>query len=116
MSKITIRRAHALSPERSREAAGKMAARLSEAFDMEFVWEDEMLYFQRSDLDGRLILGHKEVVIDVRLGFLLALVQPRIEQSIHEHLDKIFGAANEAHPKKTVPKKTAPKKTTAKKK
>lgn len=105
MTKITIRRAHALSPERAREAAEKMAARLSEAFDMEFAWEDEMLYFQRSDIDGHLILGHQEVVIDARLGFLLGTMQPSIEQSIHENLDKIFGAAKKAKSSKGAPKK-----------
>ena len=106
MSKLKIRRAHALSPEHAREAAEEMAAKLSEAFDMEFMWEDEMLRFQRSDLDGHLILGQKEVVIDARLGFLLALMQPSIERSIHEHLDQIFGAAK----KKTKTRKVAPKK------
>ena len=105
MSKIKIRRTHALSPEHARAAAEKMAARLSEAFDMEFAWEDEMLYFQRSDVDGRLILGHKEVVIDARLGFPLAIVQPTIEQSIHENLDKMFGATKKAKPRKVAPKK-----------
>lgn len=105
MSRIKIRRAHALSPERAREAAEKMAGRLNEVFDMEFAWEDEMLYFRRSDLDGRLILGHKEVVIDARLGFLLAMMQPSIEESIHAHLDQIFGAAKTPKPRKMALKK-----------
>ena len=93
MGKLKIHRAHALSPEHARKAAEDMAARLSEEFDMEFAWEDQKLRFQRSDLDGHLILGSKDVVIDARLGFLLALMQPSIERAIHAHLDQIFGAA-----------------------
>ena len=68
MSEIRIRRAHALTPKHARAAAEKMSARLSEAFDMEFMWEGEVLRFQRSGLDGQLTLGHKEVMIDAQLG------------------------------------------------
>ena len=106
MSDIKIRRAHALSPKQARAAAEKIAAKLSEAFDMEFDWDDEVLRFQRSGVEGHLTLGHKEVVIDAQLGFLLAMMQPRIEQAIHEKLDKIFGAAKKTPPK---PKRAAPK-------
>ena len=78
MSDIKIRRAHALTPKHARKAAEKMSARLSEAFDMQFVWEGEVLRFQRSGVDGQLTLGHKEVRIDAELGFLLALMKPKI--------------------------------------
>ncbi len=105
MSDIRIRRAHALTPKHARAAAEKMSARLSEAFDMEFAWEGEVLRFQRSGVDGQLTLGHKEVMIDAQLGFLLAMMKPTIEQSIHENLDKIFGAEKKAKPRKAAPKK-----------
>ena len=105
MSDIKIRRAHALTPKHARAAAEKMAARLEEAFDMQFAWEGEVLRFQRSGIDGQLTLGHKEVMIDVQLGFLLAMMKPRIEQSIHENLDKIFGEEKKAKPRKAAPKK-----------
>jgi putative polyhydroxyalkanoate system protein len=105
MSEIKIRRAHALAPKHARAAAEKMSARLSEAFDMEFMWEGEVLRFQRSGLDGQLTLGHKEVMIDAQLGFLLAMMKPRIEQSIHENLDRIFGEDAKAKPRKAAPKK-----------
>ncbi|MEK7755355.1 MAG: polyhydroxyalkanoic acid system family protein [Acidobacteriota bacterium] len=105
MSDIKIRRAHALTPKHARKAAEKMSERLSEAFDMEFVWEGEVLRFQRSGVDGQLTLGDQEVMIDAQLGFLLAMMKPTIEQSIHENLDKIFGASKKAKPRKAAPKK-----------
>jgi putative polyhydroxyalkanoate system protein len=83
VSNIKIRRAHALSPKQARDAAEKIAAKLSEAFDMEFDWDDEVLRFQRSGVEGHMLLGHKEVVINAQLGFLLSLMQPKIEQAIH---------------------------------
>ena len=105
MSEIRIRRAHALTPKHARAAAEKMSARLSEAFDMQFAWEGEVLRFQRPGVDGQLTLGHKEVTIDAQLGFLLAMMKPKIEQSIQENLDRIFGKEKTFKPKKIVPKK-----------
>jgi putative polyhydroxyalkanoate system protein len=105
MSDIRIRRAHALTPKHARAAAEKMSARLGEAFDMQFVWEGEVLCFQRAGVDGRLTLGHKEVIIDAQLGFLLAMMKPKIERSIHENLDEIFGEAKKAKSRKAAPKK-----------
>jgi putative polyhydroxyalkanoate system protein len=105
MRDIRIRRAHALTPKHARAAAEKMSARLGEVFDMQFVWEGEVLRFQRSGVDGQLTLGHKEVTIDAQLSFLLAMMKPKIEHSIHENLDKIFGEEKKAKPRKAAPKK-----------
>ena len=105
MSGIRIRRAHALAPKHARKAAEKMSAKLSEAFDMQFAWEGDVLRFQRSGVDGQLTLGHKEVLIDAELGFLLAMMKPKIEQSIHENLDRIFGEEKKSKPRKHAPKK-----------
>lgn len=105
MSAIKIRRAHAFTPKHARKAAEKIADRLGEAFDLQFVWEGEVLRFQRSGVDGQLTLGHKEVVIDAELGFLLAMLKSEIEQSIHENLDQIFGEATKPKPRKAAPKK-----------
>lgn len=105
MSDIKIRRAHALTPKHARAAAEKMSARLGEAFDMQFEWEGEVLHFQRSGLNGQLTFGQKEVMIDAQLGFLLALMKPKIEASIHENLDKIFGEQKKTKPRKAAPKK-----------
>jgi putative polyhydroxyalkanoate system protein len=105
VSEIKIRRAHALAPRQARKAAEKMSTSLSEAFDMQFEWEGEVLRFRRSGLDGQLTLGHKEVVIDAELGFLLAMMKPKIEQSIHENLDRIFGEEVKSKPRKHAPKK-----------
>jgi putative polyhydroxyalkanoate system protein len=105
MTNIRIRRGHALTTKHARAAAEKMSVKLGEAFDMQFVWDGEVLRFQRAGVDGQLILGHKEVMIDAQLGFLLALMKPKIEQSIHENLDKIFGEETKAKPRKVAPKK-----------
>jgi len=105
MSDIRICRAHSLTPKHARAAAEKMSTKLREAFDMQFEWEGELLRFRRSGVDGQLTLGHKEVRIDAQLSFLLAMMKPKIERSIHENLDKIFGEEKKAKSKKTASKK-----------
>jgi putative polyhydroxyalkanoate system protein len=107
VSKIKIRRAHALSSEQARAAAEKIAARLNEAFEMKFAWEEDVLRFQRSGVEGHLALRRREVIIHAELDFVLALMQPSIEQAIQEYLDKVFGARKKA--RKTMRKKTAKK-------
>lgn len=110
MSRITIRRAHALSPAQLRRAADKMAAKLNEAFDIEFAWEEDVLRFRHSSVQGQLAVRRREVVIEAQLSLVLALMQSSIEDSIHEYLDRIFSAARKAQPKKTAPKAKKPAK------
>jgi len=110
MATIKIRRAHALSPARLRDAADKIAAKLNEAFDMEFQWEEDVLRFQRPGVHGQLTVRQREVLIDAQLGLVLALMQSRIEVAIHENLDQIFDAARKPQPKKSAAKKKKPAK------
>ncbi len=108
MSRINIRRAHALSPAHLRKAADKMAAKLNEAFDIEFAWEEDVLRFRHSSVQGLLAVRRKEVVIEAQLSLVLALMQSSIEDSIHGYLDRIFAAARKARPRKTAPKRNNP--------
>jgi putative polyhydroxyalkanoate system protein len=110
MSEISIRRGHTLNPAQARRAAEEMARELQEAFELEFEWHGNALHFHRSGVEGHLVLEHKAVSIEVRLGFLLAMVKPKIEEHIHENLDRIFSSA-----KKSVAKKPAARKPAAKK-
>jgi putative polyhydroxyalkanoate system protein len=105
MSEISIRRAHALNPAQARRAAEDMARELEEAFDLEHEWHGNALHFHRSGVEGHLALEHKAVHIEVRLGFLLAMVKPKIEQHIHDNLDRIFSSTRKGGGKKPALKK-----------
>jgi len=107
MSEISIRRTHTLNPAQARTAAEEMARELNEAFDLEYAWKGTALHFHRSGVEGHLKLEHKAIHIEVRLGFLLALVKPKIEQHIHDNLDRILSSAGKtgAKPKKKPAKK-----------
>ena len=93
MSEISIRRNHALNAAQARTAAEEMARELNGAFDLAYAWKGNALHFHRPGVEGHLRLGHKAIHIEVRLGFLLAMVKPTIEKHIHDNLDRIFSAA-----------------------
>ncbi len=105
MSEISIRRSHALNPAQARRAAEDMARELEQAFELEHEWHGNALRFHRSGVDGQLVLEPKAVRIEVQLGFLLAMVKPKIEQHIHDNLDRIFRSAKKGGGKKAVGKR-----------
>lgn len=105
MSEISIRRTHTLKPAQAKRAAQHMARELEQAFELEHEWRGNALHFHRSGVEGRLNLEPYAVHIEVRLGFLLAMVKPKIEQHIHENLDRIFRSARKTGARKSVAKK-----------
>jgi putative polyhydroxyalkanoate system protein len=92
MSDITIRRKHGKTPAAARAAAERMAAELSEEFDLNYSWKDDVLHFKRSGLTGELTLDKKDVVLSIHLGFLLAAFKPSIEREVHKFFDENFSA------------------------
>ena len=90
MSEINIRRAHALTRERARKLAEDIASRLNQRFDLAYRWEGDALQFEREGVNGALTVGEGEIRIQARLGFLLSLATPHIEQEINASLDQIL--------------------------
>ena len=109
MSEIDIRRKHALSPGKAREAAEKVAKQLKREFALEYRWEGASLHFERPGVDGRLTVGEREVHLRARLGLLLAFLKPQIEDKVHAHLDEAL------EPTRVAARKPAAKKPTRKK-
>jgi putative polyhydroxyalkanoate system protein len=90
MSHINIHRAHTLSHEQAREAAESIAAHLDRKFSLSYHWKGDSLHFERSGISGHMELEEKEVRINVRLGFLLLPLRPKLEQAIHRYMDDVF--------------------------
>jgi putative polyhydroxyalkanoate system protein len=96
MSEINIRRSHTLNLDDARRLAEEIAARLNQRFDLAYRWDGDALRFERDGVHGALTVEHGEIQIQARLGFLLSLVQPHIEQEIHSSLDQMLGEAGGA--------------------
>jgi putative polyhydroxyalkanoate system protein len=90
MTEINIRRPHALTLEAARSLAEDIASRLHQRFDLAYRWEGDALHFEREGVLGALTVADGEIQIQARLGFLLSLAKPHIEQEIHASLDEML--------------------------
>ena len=90
MSYIDIKRTHHLTPEGARELANDLAVDLAEEFAIEYGWEDDVLYFERSGVHGRIDVDETHIQIQAQLGFLLVFLKPRIEEEIESVLGEHF--------------------------
>ncbi len=90
MSRIDIRHAHSLPKAKARKVVDEVAKKLAERFQMESVWDGDVLNFSRSGVDGHIELGAKEVNVHAKLGFLAAMFKDSIQQEIRRVLDENF--------------------------
>lgn len=104
MADIHIVRAHSMPLKKAREAAGDLAVKLEDKFDLQSEWDGDTLNFQRPGVTGSLALTKSDVTIDVRLGLLLSAFKGAMEEQIGEQLDALF-AGGAAPAKKAVKKK-----------
>jgi putative polyhydroxyalkanoate system protein len=90
MADISLQRKHKLGLKKAKEAAQKVADDLAETFDMESEWDGNTLNFERSGVNGQLVVTKELVVMDAKLGFLLSVFKIKIEEQINENFDKYF--------------------------
>lgn len=100
MAHIKIRRSHTMPHDKARVAAEKMAERLQKEFDLDYEWEGDVLVFERAGVNGELTVAPRHIEMEVKLGFLLGMMQPTIEKHINENLDDIFAEHKKSKPKK----------------
>lgn len=104
MADISLNRTHQLGLKGAKTAANKMAAKLEEKFDLSSEWDGNTLRFQRSGVNGQMVISENDMKLEVTLGFLLKAMRGPIERAIHEQLDGVLSAAPAAA-KKPAPKK-----------
>ena len=106
MADIELRRVHNLGIKAAREAAERMADKLSRQFDLKGTWQGNVLKFERPGVTGSLTLGEKDLQLSVALGFLLKAMRGSIERAVEEQLDQLFVEKKPA----PAPKASAPRK------
>lgn len=114
MAKIDIRRPHALTLAQAKKHANVMAEHLKQEFDLESTWEGDALHFTRPGVDGTMAVGAEDVHVQAQLGMLVSFLKGRIEASLHQHFDEIFGPADEVAGKRAAARKAPAKKAAAK--
>ncbi|MFB9244822.1 polyhydroxyalkanoic acid system family protein [Massilia antarctica] len=93
MADISIVQEHRLTPNKAREAAQKVADKISAEYGLECAWQGDVLHFERSGVHGSLAVEARQVEMNIRLGFLMSAFAPAIEAKVTEKMKAVFGAA-----------------------
>ncbi|MGH8251312.1 MAG: polyhydroxyalkanoic acid system family protein [Steroidobacteraceae bacterium] len=90
MSRIHLRRAHDLTTKAARQRVDRMAEKLAKRFDAACEWKGDVLSINHSDVAGTVEVGKDEIVVEAKLGFLLAMFRDRVDEELVRILDAEF--------------------------
>ncbi len=90
MSRINIRREHDLTRAAAREKVEHVAEVLAKRFDADCRWQGDTLAVKHPQVNGSITLGERDVVVDAKLGFMLAMFKGRIDEELVRVLDREF--------------------------
>lgn len=90
MATVEITREHSLGKDVAKERAQQMADKLAAKLGAECTWQDDELTFQRSGVDGSILVGEDSVRVAVKLGMMLTpmagMVKGEIEKALNRYL------------------------------
>ena len=90
MSRIHLRREHDLTPKAARRKVERVAEALAERFDAECEWNGDVLSVVHPSFNGKVTVGRNDVVVEAKLGFLVAMFRDRIDEELVRILDREF--------------------------
>lgn len=101
MASIHITRAHHLSFQQAKAIAKDWQKGGEERYSLECDYQQvgdtegdagckDVIGFKRSGVSGTLTTTATEFVLDAKLGFLFSAFKERIENEIHENLDRVL--------------------------
>ena len=91
MSNIDIQARHNLNHEDAISATDELCVELAEKFGIDYGWDEDTVYFERSGVNGSIVVNHDQIGIQAKLGFMLMMLKDPIEQEIIKHLKSHFG-------------------------
>ncbi|HKX54480.1 MAG TPA: polyhydroxyalkanoic acid system family protein [Xanthomonadales bacterium] len=90
MSAIDIHARHKMSREDAQDAADQLAQDLADKFDIEYGWDEDTIYFERTGVNGSIKVDGKQIHIVAKLGFMLSMFKDRFENEIRRYLKTHF--------------------------
>jgi len=93
MSRIHLRREHDLTGEAARRKVERVAEALTKRFDAACEWKGDVLSIAHPSVNGKVTLGRNDVVVEAKLGFMLAMFRDRIDEELVRILDREFPRA-----------------------
>lgn len=88
MATVEITREHSLGKQQAKERAQLLADKLAAKLDATCSWQDDELTFQRSGVDGSILIGEDSVRVAVQLGMLLTPMAGMVKGEIEKALNK----------------------------
>lgn len=88
MPSIRIQHAHSLSPGNAKQAVSRIAERIAAEFSVHTRWENNVLHFQRTGVDGTIAVDGNQVNVQANLSFLLTPIRGKVESEIRRYLDE----------------------------
>ena len=96
MSTIRIDRPHHRSQADAKALVERIARDFEKRFDLAWHWDGDDVHFRRPGVTGLMHVGETNIVLEVRLGLLLAPLKPAIERQMNAHLDHADDRATRA--------------------
>jgi putative polyhydroxyalkanoate system protein len=90
MSRIHLRRSHDLTPKAARKKVERMADALAKRFEAECRWKGDVLSIEHPNVNGKVVVGKDDIVVEATLGFLLAMFRDRVDEELVRILDAEF--------------------------
>ncbi len=90
MSGIDIHAVHSMSRADAQNAADQLAQDLAEKFDIEYGWDEDTIYFERTGVNGSIKVDGNQIHILAELGFMLSFFKDKFESEIRRHLRDHF--------------------------
>ena len=84
MATVEITREHSLGKDAAKERAQKMADKLASKLGAECTWREDELTFQRSGVDGSILVGEDSVQVAVKLGMMLTPMAGMVKGEIEK--------------------------------
>ncbi len=91
MANIYIHRAHNRTVDEARDAAVEVAKDISERYGVDYHWDDDVLHFARTGVDGTITIDDEHIEVSAKLGMMLGMLKSPIEQVVQQQLDELFG-------------------------
>lgn len=90
MSDISITRPHRMNPDELHTLAEQLAAKLQARHGGDYSWDNDhsVCYRHGKNAEARVEFDAAELRIDIKLGMLLRLMKPMIEDEINRYLDE----------------------------
>ena len=92
MADIEITQPHSMTPDDARVAAQQVADKMAADFGMECKWDGQVLRFERTGVDGTLVVGERDARLEIRLGLMMKAFAPMVQEKLARKMQRVFGA------------------------